>query len=216
MKYGFILTRYVNSNKTNKYWNHCVKLLRTYYPNISIIIIDDNSNKNYLSSEYDYKNITVINSEYHGRGELLSYIYFLRNKWFENAIIIHDSVFFHKTLDFDTIINQFNNTVIPLWHFTNNASEINTILRVADSLNHKELIKQHIINWNKYEWNSCFGVMCLINHTYLIKINNKYNLHNLIDIVKTRSERCALERIFGIIFYIETNRKQSLFGNMGY
>ena len=30
--FGFIITRHVNSFHTNKYWNHCIKLLRMYYP----------------------------------------------------------------------------------------------------------------------------------------------------------------------------------------
>jgi hypothetical protein len=73
--YGFIIIRHVNSIKTNKYWNHCVKLIRTIYPLRQIIIIDDNSNQNYVSSEHNYSNITIIQSEYFQRGELLPYIY---------------------------------------------------------------------------------------------------------------------------------------------
>ena len=37
--YGFIITRHVNSEKTNKYWNKCVKCIRTFYPLKKIIII---------------------------------------------------------------------------------------------------------------------------------------------------------------------------------
>ena len=46
--YGFIITRHVNSEQTNKYWNHCVKLIRTFYPINQIILIDDNSNPNFI------------------------------------------------------------------------------------------------------------------------------------------------------------------------
>jgi hypothetical protein len=45
-----------------------------------------------------------------------------------------------------------------------------------------------------------------------VSLNNKYKLTNLIDVVKNRNDRCALERIFGILFYIETNSRNSLFG----
>ena len=34
--FGFIITRHVNSEKTNNYWNHSVKLIRTFYPFIKI------------------------------------------------------------------------------------------------------------------------------------------------------------------------------------
>ena len=40
MNYGFILTRHVNSDKTNLYWNECVKRLRNFYPTKEIIVID--------------------------------------------------------------------------------------------------------------------------------------------------------------------------------
>lgn len=102
MSFGFIITRHVNNYNTNKYWNHNIKLIRTYYPNTTIIIIDDNSDQNFIKSEFNYKNVIFINSEYPGRGELLPYIYYLKNKWFDKAIILHDSTFIHKTINFIT------------------------------------------------------------------------------------------------------------------
>ena len=54
--FGFIITRHVNSEKTNRYWNHSVKLLRTFYPDKKIVIIDDNSNQNFVKAEFDYSN----------------------------------------------------------------------------------------------------------------------------------------------------------------
>jgi hypothetical protein len=86
--FGFIITRHVNSEKTNKYWNHCVKCLRTFYPQKKIVIIDDNSNPSFLKAEFNYINVQVIQSEFNGRGELLPYYYFLKNKFFKNALII--------------------------------------------------------------------------------------------------------------------------------
>ena len=96
MTFGFIITRHVNSDKTNKYWNQNVKLLRHYYPEQQIIVIDDNSVQDLVCADFEYKNITIIQSEYPGRGELLPYIYYLKYNWFDNAVIIHDSVFFIK------------------------------------------------------------------------------------------------------------------------
>jgi hypothetical protein len=49
----------------------------------------------------------------------------------------------------------------------------------------------------------CFGVQCFINYHFLYKINSKYNLLNLINVVTCRSDRCALERIIGLLFTIE-------------
>ena len=84
--FGFIITRHVNSVKTNKYWNHCVKLIRTFYPLTKIIIIDDNINYEYVIPEFNYINLDIIQSEFTGRGELLPYYYYLKHKFFDNLL----------------------------------------------------------------------------------------------------------------------------------
>ena len=90
--FGFIITRHVNSERTNKYWNLCIRCIRRYYNN-TIIVIDDNSNKSFIKADFEYKNVQFIQSEFPGAGELLPYYYFHLNKYFNNAVIIHDSVF---------------------------------------------------------------------------------------------------------------------------
>jgi len=215
MTFGFILLRHVNSFKTNLYWNQSIRLLRKYYPNNNIIIIDDNSNLEYLITESNTNldKVITITSEYKGRGELLPYIYFLKHKWFDNAVIIHDSVFIHTTIDFEQISKNINNTAILLWYFGNNDSEIDNILRISKNLNYYNDIQQNIINWNQHKWHSCFGAMSLINYNFLTNLNNKYNLNNLITVILNRSDRCAMERIIGILIYLETtHNKLSIFG----
>ena len=58
--FGFIMTRHVNSELTNKYWNHSLKQLRILYPETKIVIIDDNSNQEYVKAEYHYNNVEII------------------------------------------------------------------------------------------------------------------------------------------------------------
>jgi len=209
MSFGFIITRHVNNYNTNKYWNHNIKLIRTYYPNTTIIIIDDNSNQNFIRAEFNYKNIIIINSEYLGRGELLPYIYYLKNKWFDTAIILHDSTFIHKRINFN-----IKYPVISLFHFINNDSELNNVLNIAKVLTNNTEIINKLENYYIEDWNSCQGVQSIINHDFLIYINKKYSLINLLDVIKNRSDRCALERIFGALFYIETKNNKSFFGNI--
>ena len=98
--FGFIIIRHVNSEKTNKYWNHNIRLIRRFYPFRLIVIIDDNSNYDYVKAEFDYKNIRVVQSEFPGRGELLPYYYFLKYKFFKNAVILHDSVYWDMLIEF--------------------------------------------------------------------------------------------------------------------
>jgi len=219
-KFGFVITRHVNSEKTNNYWNNSVKLIRTFYPLVKIIIIDDFSHENYLKSEFEYKNIIVIQSEYKGRGELLPYIYYLKYKWFENAIFIHDSIFIHKRIPFEYIATP----VIPLWHHVYDKEHLNNLLRIASHLKNNELIKKHllgkeinILGINKDIDILCFGSMCYINYDFLNHLEKKYKITNLVNAIHNRTDRCGLERIMGILFSLENKQLKnikSLFGSI--
>ena len=96
---GFIILRHVRDELTNKYWIKCIECIRKYYPYHKILIIDDNSNYDFIS-KIEYANTFVIRGEYPGRGELLPYYYYLTNKLFDTAVIIHDSVFINNYIDF--------------------------------------------------------------------------------------------------------------------
>jgi hypothetical protein len=99
--FGFIMLRHVNNKDTNEYWNLCYDSIRKFYPENNILIIDDNSEYKYINNRELYK-VTIINCEYPKRGELLPYYYYLKNKLFDTAVIIHDSVFINK------ILNRYN------------------------------------------------------------------------------------------------------------
>lgn len=101
MGYGFIILRHVNSVVSNCYWIECYERIRRFYPEYPIVIIDDHSDKNFLSS-YPVENTQVVWSEFESRGEILPYYMFSRNNWFDYGIIIHDSVFIQEYVDFTT------------------------------------------------------------------------------------------------------------------
>uniref|UniRef100_A0A6C0EQN7 Glycosyltransferase n=1 Tax=viral metagenome TaxID=1070528 RepID=A0A6C0EQN7_9ZZZZ len=217
--YGFIITRHVNSELTNKYWNNSVKLLNTFYPLTQIVIIDDNSKPEFIVAEFDHKNITIINSEFKGRGELLPYYYYLKNKFFKNAVILHDSVFFHAKYDFDKLLGI---RVLPLWFFYPDKENVNNTLRLVNLLNNNIGIQQKInnnsiITMPNDKWFGCFGVQSYINHEFLVFLNMKYNIVRLVTQVQCRKDRCCLERIFGAIFFTENKKiinRKSLLGNI--
>jgi hypothetical protein len=219
--YGFILTRHVNSEKTNKYWNQCVKLIRTIYPMRKIVIIDDNSNQQYVKADFPYKNLTIIQSEYPGRGELLPYIYYLKYKWFPSAVIIHDSLFVHRRIRFDS----FKIPIMPLWHHIYDKENINNILRIASVLkNNNQIIEKirgpsiNILGLTQNEnFNLCFGGQAFIKLNFLQHIQNKYNITNLVHVISNRTDRCSLERILGLLFceeYPLLKKISSLFGDI--
>lgn len=221
MTYGFIITRHVNSEKTNKYWNHAVRSIRRFYPFRKIVIIDDNSNQNYVKADFEYKNIQIVNSEYPGRGELLPYYYFYKNKYFPNAVILHDSVFFHKRIHFEKIAQE---RIMPLWHFDYSENQGNC-LRLSNHLDNAETIQYKLapdtIDMFSFRssdiWYGCFGVQSYINHGFLSMIQQKYHLWNLLKYVLNRTDRCSLERVMGSIFYTESpnlHSRPSLLGDI--
>ena len=224
-QFGFIITRCVKKEHTNKYWNQCVKLIRVHYPQASIVIIDDNSDTDLVKADKEYNNVTYIQSEYPGRGELLPFIYYLRHKWFDNAIIIHDSVFIHKRIPFE----RMRGNVLPLWHHPYDGEHRNNLIRLSNHLTNRtinNIIRQdivksvefNVINKGQPLYNLCFGVQCYINHNFLTYIERKYKFTNLVNGVHCRKDRCGLERIFGLIFSIEGGRNirlhKSLFGSI--
>jgi hypothetical protein len=220
--FGFIITRHVNSETTNRYWNHSIKLLNFFYPNKKIVIIDDNSDTNFLKAYHDYINVEIIQSEFPGRGELLPYYYFIKNKFFENAIIIHDSVFFHKRINFEVLKGT---DVLPLWHFNSDNENKSNTLKIIENLKNKynieDNLENNIINrfniTNNTKWSGCFGCQSYINHNFLLHIENKYNISSLTKVVQNRADRCCLERIMGCIFsteYPKLNSIKSIFGSI--
>jgi hypothetical protein len=218
--FGFIIIRHVNSEKTNKYWNHSIKCLRSLYPLKKIVIIDDNSDPNYLKSEFEYKNIEIIQSEFKGRGELLPYYYYIKYQFFDNAVIIHDSVFFHKKIHFELLQNV---KVLPLWFFHADKENINNTINITSRLKNnyylknKLLLDNPVLGMNNSKWYGCFGVQSYINHEFLLHLENKYKITNLISCVLCRADRCCLERIFGCIFFTENPKilnQKALLGNI--
>jgi len=219
--YGFIITRHVNSTQTNKYWNQCVKLISTFYPLNQIVIIDDNSNQELVNSDFDYKNLNIIQSEYPKRGELLPYYYYLKYKWFPNAVIIHDSLFIHKRIPFEqmSII-----PVIPLWHHKYDKENVSNIIRIVSSLkNSKFLINkikkqdEIILGMKNNNFNLCFGGQCYIKLGFLEYLEQKYRISNLVHTIHNRTDRCSLERILGLLFcqeYPNILKINSLFGDI--
>ena len=218
--FGFIITRHVNSEKTNKYWNTCVKCIRRLYPFKKIVIIDDYSDPIFLKADHDYNNVLTVYSEYRGRGELLPYYYYYKNRYFENAVILHDSVFFHKRFPFEKLQGV---EVLPLWHFNRDREDLDRMLNISNVLNYRYMIQKKItLNDNvlgmPYEkWYGCFGVQCYIRYSFLHLLMKKYELCKLLNVVRCRKDRCCVERIFGILFASEYPRilkQKSVWGDI--
>ena len=200
---GFIILRHVNNEKTNQYWIYCYDCLRKYYPENLIIIIDDNSNYEYITNKDLYKT-TIINSEYPGRGELLPYYYYLHNKLFDTAVLLHDSMFINKHIEVNIYKYNF------LWDFEHYWDIIDDETKMINLFNDAELLTFYE---NKHLWKGCFGGMSIITHDYLVSVNDKYDISKLLDHVLTRGNRMAFERVIGCLLQ-KNERTETLFGNI--
>ena len=200
---GFIILRHVNNKLTNNFWNLSYDCIRKHYPENLILIIDDNSNYKYVTKRILYKT-TIIKSDYHGRGELLPYYYYLHNKLFDTAVIIHDSVFINKHLNLNVNKYKF------IWEFEHHWDQIEDETKMIKLFNDTELLNFYK---NKNLWKVCFGGMSIITHDYLKYVNNKYDISKLLDHVLTRYNRCSFERVIACL--LQCNEpKETLLGNI--
>ena len=200
---GFIILRHVNSSDTNNYWFRCYKNIRNFYPENMILIIDDNSDKNFITNEELYKT-TIINSEFPKRGELLPYYYYLQNKLFDTAVILHDSVFIQQKIDFN--VDKYK----MIWTFKHNWDQIEDETMMIQLFNDDELLRFYE---NKNNWKGCFGGMTIITHDFLTYVNSKYKLSKLLDVILTRYNRKTFERVIACIIQKEY-KTESLLGDI--
>uniref|UniRef100_A0A6C0B8T7 Glycosyltransferase 2-like domain-containing protein n=1 Tax=viral metagenome TaxID=1070528 RepID=A0A6C0B8T7_9ZZZZ len=169
---GFIILRHVNSLLTNLYWIKCYDSIRTFYPENKIVIIDDNSNYHFITKKELYNTI-IIQSKFPGRGELLPYYYYVRNKWFDNAFIMHDSVFMQSYIN----VNIDKYTI--LWWFNHLSDDVVNETRIIDLFHNPELTAFY----KSKNWVGCFGGMTIISHDFVTHINTKYNLNLLLPVI---------------------------------
>ena len=205
---GFIILRYVNSAITNQYWKECYRCIRYFYPSNKILIIDDNSDKNFLTCdtntiEQELHNTTTIQSEYPKRGEFLPYYYYLRNKFCDIAVILHDSIFIQTRINFN--VDEYK----MLWHFPSylmkDGQSSGKQIEQIRALNNGDL--NHMYEYfylNKF--NGCFGAMSIITYDYLNEINNIFKIDKLIPHITCRVSRCAFERVFSFLLIYKQNR----------
>jgi hypothetical protein len=207
----FVILRHARDENDDILWRRCYRSIRHFYAKIPIIIIDDNSKIDLPWSNLD--NTIIIQSEHPGAGELLPYYYFLKYRWANKMIFLHDSMFLKRNFH----NSELNQSINFHWHFhehrDDNDSRICMLLsclRNSDALIH--------YNHQKSLWNGCSGVASIIDINTLEKIERKYSFTNsLINIIKSREDRMALERVFAILMFIEgyvTKSNCSTFGNI--
>ena len=233
MSFGFVISRHVNNKLSNFYWKECYTCIRKFYDN-PILIVDDSSNKEFLTENIILTNCTVIyDTANKGAGELLPYYYFHKLKPFETAVIIHDNVFLQAKIDFTNVNGlqdpsqakpaNIRDGLCPpqdpirfLWTFTKiyDVDVIHHIRDLCGSLTDSaELLS---LFDKKDKWTGCYGVMSVIQWNFLNKIDIRHNFfENMLKQKWHRNLRSGLERVLGLVAYCnEPSIKNSIFGDI--
>lgn len=205
---GFVIVRHIQDEKTSKYWFKSCQYIRHHYPMAPIVVVDDNSNRKFINPQLEKSipNLRIIHSEYPRCGEMLGYYYFWKNKWFDKAVVMHDSVFLKKRVDFERYRG-----VRFLWHFDTKVFD-----DIATETNFLEKVGRCYVGTyeNKSLWNGCFGVMSVIDHDFLKKIQS---IFVLLPLIKTRPLRSCMERVFAVMcrhHYPELMKGWSIMGDI--
>lgn len=201
---GFIILRHVHDEVTDKYWQKCYDCIRQFYPENLILIIDDSSNYAYVSSNKKLYKTLILNSEYEKRGEVLPYYYYLQHKLFDTAVILHDSAFIQKYIDFN--VDKYK----LLWEFEHHWDHIEDETHMLGLYNDNELLEFHK---NKDLWKGCFGAMTIVTHEFLSHVNSKYDISLLLPHISSRHNRSSFERVIACLFQKEY-KKELLLGNI--
>lgn len=202
-KIGIIIIRHITDDETSMYWRYCVRSIRVNHPAVPIVIIDDNSNSNFLTDalkkeEAELYKCRVIYSIYKKQGEFLPYYYFYlyQNGWFENALIIHDSVFFTQPLtNLDVVFDILDkHGFLFLWHFEYLYDDVNDEVKLITALKNGNDILETVY-YDRSTWSGCFGSMAFVSYAFTVKMFETYMLSGLLHEITTRRNRMSLERL---------------------
>jgi hypothetical protein len=202
-KFGIIIIRHITDDENSMYWRYCVRSIRVNHPEVRIVIVDDNSNSTFLTDDLKKEeaalcNCRVIYSIYKKQGEFLPYYYFSlsQNSWFENALIIHDSVFFTQPLTNLDVVFDILDThgFLFLWHFEYLYDDIADEVKLITALkNGNEVLET--VYYDRSMWSGCFGAMAFVSYAFTAKMFESYALSSLLHEITTRRNRMSFERL---------------------
>ena len=203
--YVFVILRHIRNTRDNDLWISCYNSIRQFYTN-KIVIIDDNSTINTVNGKL--VNTEIMHSEFNGAGEILPYYYFLKNKWADRMIFLHDSMFLNRVF----LDAELENSICFHWHFENKSvnPKMSTFLSMLLNSN---VIEEFI---QTSEWRGCFGATSIVDLEVVEKLETTYGLFSrLILSIRTRSDREMFERVLGMIVAYEGLIQADRYSNFG-
>ena len=196
MTRGFIIIRHVINELTNQYWKECYQGIRQFYDD-PILIIDDSSKKEFLT-DFPTVNCTIIyDTDHKGAAELLPYYYFHTLKPFDEAVILHDSVFIQHSINFTLHKDEPVRFLWSIPHYWDD--EIFHLIDrlLVSSPQHPELVAFY---HQKSQWRGGFGVMSVIRWDFIDLLNSEHHLFDvMLPKIEKRDDRSALERVLPLL-----------------
>jgi hypothetical protein len=205
----FVILRNLKIVKDNDLWISSYNSIRKYYTN-PIVIIDDNSTINTVNGRLT--DTEVIKSEWKGAGEILPYYYFLKEKWADRMIFLHDSMFLNRPFQ----PSELEGPIRFHWHFDH--ADVRKDRKISTFLSLLPQSKEVIDEFSKSEfiWKGCFGGTCIVDLEVVEQLEEKYEFFSkLIPAIRTRNDRETFERVLGIIVYYERLTDASPPSNFG-
>jgi hypothetical protein len=191
-KLGFVIVRSVRDRQTGFYWLEAIRCIRRLHPDVPVVVIDDNSDPRFVRNDLKPKNCLIVMSEFPGCGEMLGYYYYWRHKWFETAVVIHDSVFIQEKIDY---VAECKGGVRFIWHIE---TKVFDDVPLEEAYLKKTANQYSALYEEKDMWKGCFGVMAVVRHDFLEKIRIFFDL---VPHVSNRRQRSAMERVFAVICF---------------
>lgn len=204
---GFVIGRHVASPSHVNLCFRAYTSVRKFYPNNTILIVDDNSTLP-DPNVYDDRTI-VIQSAIRGAGEFGIYYYYYITRPFDRGVLLHDSMVINKPLDLPDV------PIIYLWHFPFHASLEQVAADVEMLLGELDNKADAEQKYRSHSWFGMFGCGSVVTWDHLHRVASCYQLFRLLPKVNTRLKRCAMERVLGVLFNGALDKERpSLNGNI--
>lgn len=223
--WGFIVVTHCSTDAHVTMLHDSLGALHRHHPAVPIVLIDDWSP---LPLQLDRLSLplTVERSVLTpGAAEVLPYLYYFKNRYFDVAVILHDSMQLQRPL---VGIDQVT-TVKFIRYFTCHEDwpqipEPETAYNRRHHIQTHEDLIHHLVStqandflWEQFsrryapksEWRGCFGVMSIIHHDFLRYLQEKTEILTLFQVVHTNRTRRAMETLFALACHVVTGESQA-------
>jgi hypothetical protein len=221
MTFGFLIPCHVVSQDSFQTFCECISGLQRLYPEIPKILFYNKQTSFDISQlEFIQKDPTIrlITTRY-CEGEMNVYKHYYEEKYFDMAILLHDSFVLKKQFQNLDAIEDIN----YIWNFTNHRVHWHIVEQPKTEYNKQHNIKNlddlilhlvtksfdHSSDFYKYfmdiyhkkdKWVGCYGSLSIIRHDFLKQVQEKTQIFNVIPNIKDKWDRVSMESILTLAF----------------